>query len=401
MFVKKTFAKLQLSMMITVLLFIVYGCSFLETKNLLPDNDLMATSAIPAEINTALTSTNDLPSFQPKGTIVFSDLHGLYVFDLKNNSREALLKDNSRIYENAVAIDDWVYFLGAAESKTDSSQPAGGGVGPFQLFKIHRDGSGLQQIIMDESINVLNFSVAPNEKYLSYSVDVKSSVSRYQLMLLDLEINKNSLLLESKTNNPFVSQTWSPNNEFLLYFNATFPGDIATPMLYDIFNNKEIELMLEGQIFNTRLTWSPDSREIVLGEQIDQASGVYFLDTKTKRVNLGTLTSSPPENLTWSPDGGKILFELQERSNSTIVISKLYLFDIKTKEMEQIAENKFSGKFFSYNTVWSPDGQYFAYFTRAEGREITLIIVNAQSLQRYENKFDGFYVDSASWVVDQ
>jgi hypothetical protein len=69
--------------------------------------------------------------------------------------------------------------------------------------------------------------------------------------------------------------------------------------------------------------------------------------------------------------------------------------------VEQIIEGKFNGKFFSYNAVWGPDGQYFAYFTRTGGEEITLRIVNVKSLQSYENKLDGFYADSATWVVDQ
>jgi Tol biopolymer transport system component len=400
MLMNKLFNNLYLLLIVITLSFAVSDCSFLELENFTPDKDFVTTSTISADAQTPLTITTDPILFDAEGMIVFSDLHGLYTFDVKKRKFEILLKDNSQIYENAIAIHDWVYFLCADQRKSDPAQPAGGGFGPFQLFKIHRNGGELQQIISNENINILNFSISPDEKYLSYSIDSESSTPRYQLVLLDLESNK-SLLIHGETRDPFVNQIWSPNNEILLFFNATFPGDAANPVLYDVSKNKATELLSEGQVFNTRLAWSPDGREIVLGKQVGQTTGVYYLDTNTKKENLGISTSAYPENLTWSPDGDRVLFEVREKSETTSFVSKLYLLDVKTKEIEKITEDKFTGKFFSYNAIWSPDSQYFAYFIRAGGEEITLRIVSIHSLQSYDNKLDGFYADSATWVTNQ
>jgi len=68
------------------------------------------------------------------------------------------------------------------------------------------------------------------------------------------------------------------------------------------------------------------------------------------------------ENLVWSDDGQKIVYEITIReSNHDTNPDGLYMYDIKSGKNITIQDNNIKQGLFSYNARWSPDGRFVEY----------------------------------------
>ncbi len=398
----RRFLQIKALMYISVLVLLAFGCtspvstnaSFTPSQAIAtPANNSNQTHIHPDPMITF--SQTPMPA-QIRGTLLFTDLHGIYIYDIPKNTLTTLSNDDTRMYNGVGKYKDSLYFLRTTDKKNDPKWPSGGQFGPFEIFKMQLNGDGLEQLTSGE-YTVLHLSIAPNGDYLSFSTDSEKSNNRYQIFLWDLKDHTRKVIAQDQSNS-FSTPIWSPNSKELVYFKNTFPSNITNPLIFDLQSGTSIEFAPEGEITSTKLAWSPEGDQITFGMTTKRGSGLYSYDINSKKITLMTSTPQSPENIVWSPDGKMIVYELQKRDAVNNISIELALLELATRKVSIIQEGELDGRYFSYNTVWSPDSKYIAFFTHAGLGELELNLVQVNNLDSYRLQIPGFYADSVVWI---
>lgn len=112
---------------------------------------------------------------------------------------------------------------------------------------------------------------------------------------------------------------------------------------------------------------SPDGKNVAFFRQNTAGkSDILLYELATGSETLLLRDTFGKSNLSWSPDGNKLAYNLRINSRRDAGI-EICVFDLQTKSVQQITE---SGKHKSYNPVWSPDGKKIAYyFEKGDNRD--------------------------------
>ncbi|OQY29965.1 MAG: hypothetical protein B6244_01520 [Candidatus Cloacimonetes bacterium 4572_55] len=108
-------------------------------------------------------------------------------------------------------------------------------------------------------------------------------------------------------------------------------------------------------VFNSNLTWSPDSKQIAFVSKNEGIDCIYLHDVeKNKSVNKLTYDFNSIQSPDWSPSGEKIVFSAIKEGRRD-----LYIGEIETGRVECLTNDRFD----DMDPRWSPDGQKIAFAT--------------------------------------
>jgi Tol biopolymer transport system component len=113
---------------------------------------------------------------------------------------------------------------------------------------------------------------------------------------------------------------------------------------------------------------SPDGRSVAFFRQNRAGKpDVLLYELATRRETLLLRDTFGKFNLSWSPDGKKLAYNIETNGKGRDATLEICIFDLQTKSVNQITE---SGKYKSYNPVWSPDGKKIVYyFEKGDNRD--------------------------------
>ena len=138
----------------------------------------------------------------------------------------------------------------------------------------------------------------------------------------------------------------------------TYALDLKTKAITDLSNpNLELRNIVA-------LGWSFDESQALLSELNTRKTYLVNPDTRSvKELNLPTSGVSPVNELSYSPDGKKILYEVFDKDANPILTS--FLYDLETKEKTQLGSPKAECS----HPEWSPSGkQILLYCDLAPGQ---------------------------------
>jgi Tol biopolymer transport system component len=118
------------------------------------------------------------------------------------------------------------------------------------------------------------------------------------------------------------------------------------------------------------VTWSPDSSQIAFLSKRDGNPEIYVMDKKAaddmcdgnkeSRLQIYRLTESdePEYDLSWSPDGKKLLFVSERDGNAEI-----YVMEASGNKQTRLTYNDVT----DHQPVWSPDGKTIVFVSELDG----------------------------------
>ena len=206
----------------------------------------------------------------------------------------------------------------------------------------------ISSIDVSHSANLVVYSV--------WSVDEKKDRYRNDIWLLDLNKNKEKILLKG---NPSIGKTRFSPDDILLGYLAPGRGKYADYQQIWTINTKNL---VKRQITRLKANindfeWSPDGKKIVLVAEPNAS------EKDKKIMAITNVNSSEPiviDRYHFKQDGNGFLGD--ERQH-------LYLLDIKSRTTKQLTK----GSSNEFLPSWSPDNKRIAYVTKTG--DITELII--------------------------
>lgn len=328
--------------------------------------------------NTATPESTGTPEVvYPEGDLIYSTMNGVFSFSFQSKESKIISSADKR-QGRLFVVNNSIYML----------RDISGNAIQFEIFKMNLDGSNLIQLTSDG--NKFSFAVSPNEDYITYSPEIN------EMSLYDLKTGGSQIVIE-KSGYAFTVGTWSPDGRMFVFSETEWPPDIWGDNFLYTMNSRISTKLLPNELgievlgYESQPAWSPDGKHLILNLTTDLQSG--YPDVYILSVESGDLQKIAPgmsgESFAWSPDGNMILFK--SRTNPR----KLYRFNLSNRELEPIEEG--GADFNFYYPMWSPKGDYFAYFTEKADAEWYLNIQNMSTREKLKIAFpEG--VLSAQWI---
>jgi tricorn protease len=156
---------------------------------------------------------------------------------------------------------------------------------------------------------------SPDGKYAAYWSDKSGE---YELMLLDLTMPGSEKKLTSYGPGFRYSLHWSPNSKMIAFIDNAMKIQI-----FDVEKDKTVQVdkqmySFQGALSGFEVSWSPDSRWLAYGRDLENRSSAIFLfDTKEVKATQVTSGYYQDSNPSFDPDG-KYLFFLTGRTLNPI-----------------------------------------------------------------------------------
>lgn len=143
---------------------------------------------------------------------------------------------------------------------------------------------------------------------------------------------------------------WSPDGKYIAFISDK-SGEFEIYTQKSDGSEPPTQITDNADTYKFSLQWSPDSKKILWN---DRKLRLRYVDVATKQVTLVTQTDNPIiRQFTWSPDGQWIAYCPISYGN----MSKIYIYNVNTKEINQVTENWFSAN----SPAFSDDGKYLLY----------------------------------------
>lgn len=118
----------------------------------------------------------------------------------------------------------------------------------------------------------------------------------------------------------------------------------------------------ELQVLTPGLSWSPDGKNLAISVKAGDKDAVFIINANNGDKDKLPIDLSVIYYVTWDPADKNVLAFIGSKANE----SDLYIYNIKTKKLENLTNDVFS----DYNPVFTPDGKYI-YFTSDRGNYLS------------------------------
>jgi Tol biopolymer transport system component len=333
-------------------------------------------------------------------TLIFACHNMVERYDLDKKEMLTFTNDPTRVYSAIGLLEDKIYFLRTTDLKPKEF-PAGGQFGPTQIFRMNLDGSNLEQVTNDGFFTFDLIALPPMGKLIFVS-DRPRKKERYEVILLDPKVMEEKILAQSS--NQITSVFWSPDGNMAAFFENIVDAQKTALFLLDIDNAKSKEILVDKKLLSDKLAWSPDGQQIVTGLMNGNKFGLGFIDVENSSLVKFIPVDNPPTNFAWSPDDKNIVFEtkrsLSDRGDD--FLANLWLLDIPSGKTKILHGGGLGWKTYSYNPVWSPDGEYIAFLNRvgisgSSGQQLK--IQNIKTTEAFVSDLPCSYADRILWLT--
>lgn len=193
---------------------------------------------------------------------------------------------------------------------------------------------------------------------------------------------------------PIDSIVWSPadENEILVTAGEVGQGP-AEVYILDLQSGKKKSLAKTKYGDFVRSMWSPDGNRIYI---IVRENSMGYEPGGLWVVNVDTGSTSyylDAGDAAWSPDGKTLALKTFEYTNANSKTIKIKLFDVNTKQEEEIFTNNSSGYFWGLS--WSPSGEHLVFgLGQDEPGDLFIVDINTH---RASNVTEGRKGSNPTW----
>jgi TolB protein len=176
----------------------------------------------------------------------------------------------------------------------------------------------------------------------------------------------NRWLIHDDLEHNTVAPSWSPRGDLIAFGSGgAFAGVLSQGRQVSNIavvapDGSGFRLLTQGDANNGFPSWSPDGRRIVFRLQDERGKGLRILDVETGKITVLTDGNGNRDNFpAWSPKGDEISFS-SDREEGDWEIYSIHTDGTALKRITHIPGN-------DAHSSWSPDGQWLVFATGRDG----------------------------------
>lgn len=341
-----------------------------------------------------LTSTTEenssyfLQSISPnENYLVYYGRRTILILNTKTNSIQSITEEDSHRYFSISWSPDskTVFFLDAVFSSS--------GWGKSRLLEYSIDNESLETILPDfpdpsfildpeNPAGAVTWSPDKVNVLLNLSSDFTYSSNKDVEPFLYIFDTADKSLIPIKIPGQAMYARWSADGSTIaleVWVNnqpSLFLLHIKTQELIQIPNNNH----------SSSFTWLPSNNQILYTTNFKDQTRLNALDVEKGKIRQITVFEKDVNlhNFTWSPDKKSLIYLQSEIGPSSVCLNLLDLtsmssINISCQDGDWIASDYWA---WNYQITWSPNSNYFAYFTKSTD---TQQFLNIQSLNNNES----------------
>jgi hypothetical protein len=149
-----------------------------------------ATEIVPPTRQVTPAQTSIQKDFVPQGSLILGCFSTIYQYKFGEKDGTLLIRDESgvyRVYSDVNVVGDWIYFFRTTDLKKQEL-PAGGGIGPNDVFRMKLSGNDFEQLTHDDYYD-FSLSSSSTANKLVFASDRRSlgeSSDRYNVIVWDI-----------------------------------------------------------------------------------------------------------------------------------------------------------------------------------------------------------------------
>ena len=208
-------------------------------------------------------------------------------------------------------------------------------------------------------------------------------------------------LTDHKEGNNFynVSPTISPDGSKIAVLSDR--SGYMDIYILDAVSGKKIKRLVKGsrsinfeelKFLQPGITWSPDSKQIVIAVKAGAHDALYLIDVNTGKQEKIGFELDGVFTAAWGPDGRQLAFVGNEGGASDI-----YSYDLDTKEITNITDDVYSDT----EPSWSPDGKKIAFVSDRGNKSNRDATTAKDMLEHNYDQRDIYTIDISSGDVSR
>lgn len=143
---------------------------------------------------------------------------------------------------------------------------------------------------------------------------------------------------------------WSPDGKYIAYI-SDVSGETEVYVEKQDGSEPPVQLTKNGDTYKYAITWSPDSKKILWGDNMLRLS---YVNVETKeQVLVDKAKTGEYGSYVWSPDSKWIAYAKEDDDNR----GKVFLYDVATKKSTAVTDAWYN----SYGANFSDDGKYLLF----------------------------------------
>lgn len=257
---------------------------------------------------------------------------------------------------------------------------------PHDIFVMNADGSGLESLTEDLSLNLLPKWSPDGTKIAFLSVRDGNS----EIHVINADGSGQANLTQHPANDSygivlglsplFSPDPWSPDGIRLAFDRTSLNGEAGDPEVDGVY------VMNADGSHQTRIAdipalfvgWSPSGDQLLLYSVGEEGAEIFVINADGS--DLTSLISLPGENPqgfpVWSPDGEKIAFTADRDGNDAIHTMNADGSDVMPLSTGTGATG-FEGCDGLFGAAWSPDGERIAFTSGCDFERAVVMVINA------------------------
>ena len=241
--------------------------------------------------------------------------------------------------------------------------------GSWNIWVIRLDGSHPQALTADHQATSPTWN--PDGTMIAYATDRESGMRFWtDLWTMKSDGSFQKPLGQTPTLKDLVP-SWSPDGKYIAFLRMDMTAVPAWRIIRLDMESKQFHEIASDKILFSRLTWSPNGKEIAFVSDRSGKPELWIMDRDGKETRPITHDGAEKKHPDWSPDGKWIVFASKRAGNFN-----LWLIHPDGTGLKRLTRSP------ATDTLpdWSPDGKKIAFTSdRSGNQDIWLMSINNQS----------------------
>lgn len=242
---------------------------------------------------------------------------------------------------------------------------------------------------ISEGSSLVNIAASPNGQWLMlYSVTQSQSIIQLMNPLTgEVRLVDQGFLEDLSLSSAVFIPQWSPNSQYLAYNIISALGGVSDTRLYDLSTGAVSTAFAGFPLLSPyELAWSPDSTQLAIATtRCTSTDGIVACGASIQRVSIPSLeplgwVNATDElgqacNLVWSPNGQYVAYFFSCDNNINFY-HEIFVLDVQQSSVQQVTAltnpaplvNTLPLNYNNYYSIeWSTDNQLLAGIVKAQG----------------------------------